>query len=424
MAVLLDVRPLRENRRYRRLYVGFTLANIGTQLSNVAVGLQVYDLTHSTAAVGLIGLFALVPLVVMGLYGGTLVDRHDRRVVALAAQGATMAASIAAAVQAWLGSTNVAVLYVIVAVWNGGFAVTNPARAAIYPRILPREQLPAANALSVFAMNSALTVGPLLAGFLVSLTGFRSAYTVDAVLTLAAVAGLTSLGPIPPEPLAEGDTRPRGLRAVWDGFVFLGTRPNVRMTFLADIVAMLTAAPRVLFPAAGALFLGGGAQTVGWLYAAVALGGIAAMVVSGPLGAVRRQGLAIIVSIVGWGVGIATFGVALLVSQNGVPAEDALALALAAMFAAGAADAVSAVFRQTILQAATPDHLRGRLQGVFIVVVAGGPRLGDAAAGWAAEHIGEDWTALLGGILCVVTITLLGLSQRSFLRYDARHPTP
>ncbi len=424
MAVLLDITPLREQPAYLRLYAGFSLSNIGTQLSNVAIGLQVYALTRSTAAVGLVGLFALVPLIVMGLYGGTLVDRHDRRLVALVAQCVTLVASVTAAAQAWLGNGHVWLLYLVVAVWNGGFAVTNPARSAIYPRILPREQLPAANALSVFAMNSSLTFGPLLAGFLIELWGFRSAYTVDAVLTLGAIAGLTSLGPIPPEPLADGEDRPRGLRAVWDGFAFLGTRPNVRMTFLADIVAMMTAAPRVLFPAAGAIFLGGGARTVGFLYAAQAIGGLVAMVFSGPLGHIRRQGLAIVVSIVGWGLGVSVFGVALLLSQGHVSQDHALLLALAAMFGAGAADSVSAVFRQTILQAATPDHLRGRLQGVFVVVVAGGPRLGDAVAGWASSHLHEDWTAILGGILCVVVIILLGVFQRTFVRYDALHPTP
>ena len=424
MAVLLDITPLREHPAYLRLYAGFSLSNIGTQLSNVAIGLQVYALTRSTAAVGLVGLFALVPLVVMGLYGGTLIDRYDRRFVALVAQLVTLVASLTAAAQAWLGNEHVWLLYLVVAVWNGGFAVTNPARSAIYPRILPRDQLPAANALSVFAMNSSLTFGPLLAGFLIQLWGFRSAYTVDAVLTLAAIAGLTSLGPVPPEPVADGEVRARGLRAVWDGFAFLGTRPNVRMTFVADIVAMMTAAPRVLFPAAGAIFLGGGARTVGYLYAASAIGGIVAMVFSGPLGHVRRQGLAIMVSIAGYGLGVSVFGVALLLSTGHVSPHAALALALVAMFGAGAADSVSAVFRQTILQAATPDHLRGRLQGVFVVVVAGGPRLGDAIAGWVSERLHEDWTAIVGGLLCMVVITLLAVLQRTFVRYDARHPTP
>ncbi|MEO7070273.1 MAG: MFS transporter [Nostocoides sp.] len=423
MALLLDLTPLREHAAYRRLFTGYALANIGAQLTVVAAGLQVYALTHSTAAVGLVGLFALVPLVVMGLYGGALIDHHDRRIVGVLAQTVMWSATLALLGQALMGNTHVGVLYLTVAVSSGAFAIASPARSSIYPRILPREQLPAANALSVFAMNIALTVGPLLAGFLIGWFGFKAAYAVDALLTTAALLGLASLPPVPPEPSADGLARVSGLRAVWDGLTFLGTRPNVRMTFVADIIAMMLAAPRVLFPAAGAVFLGGGSRTVGYLYAASAVGGIVAMVLSGPLGRVRRQGLAILVSIVGWGVGVAGLGVALLLSEGHVARGVALWVALAAMFLAGGCDSVSAVFRQTILQAATPDHLRGRLQGVFIVVVAGGPRLGDLLAGGASSRLGEPHTALFGGILCVAAIVAVGFWQRGFVRYDAHDPT-
>ena len=171
-----------------------------------------------------------------------------------------------------------------------------------------------------------------------------------------------------------------------DGFAFLATRPNVRMTFVADICAMLLAQPRVLFPAAGAVIFGGGAKTVGALSAAAAVGGILAMFFSGRLGQVRRQGLAILVSIVGWGFAIAGFGAAMLAAGGVMSRGAALWLGLVAMAVAGASDSVSAVFRTTILQSATPDHLRGRLQGVFIVVVAGGPRLGEMAGGFLAER--------------------------------------
>src|SRR6478752_3679941 len=179
---LPDLTPLRVNPAYRRLYAGFTLSNIGSQLAVVAIGLQVYDLTRSTAAVGVVGLSALVPLVVMGLYGGALIDHFDRRRVGLVAQSVAFLTSVACALQAWLGNTHVGVLYALVAVWNGAFAVTSPARTSIYPRILERDLLPAANALSVFAMNGAMTVGPLLAGFLVDWGGFKAAYTTDAII--------------------------------------------------------------------------------------------------------------------------------------------------------------------------------------------------------------------------------------------------
>lgn len=425
MPVLLDLTPLRANPAYRRLYTGFTLSNVGSQLAVVAIGLQVYDLTRSTAAVGVVGFCALVPLVVMGLYGGTLVDHFDRRRVGLAAQSVAFVTSILCALQAWLGNTQVWVLYALVAFWNGAFAVAGPARSSIYPRILTRELLPAANALSVFAMNASMTVGPLMAGVLVDWGGFKAAYTTDAVITTAALWGLATLDPLPPEPHEDGTEPSRpGLRSVLDGFAFLATRPNVRMTFVSDICAMLLAQPRVLFPAAGAVIFGGGAKTVGALSAAAAVGGIGAMFFSGRLGHVRRQGLAILVSIVGWGFAIAGFGAAMLAAGGALSQTAALWAGLVSMAVAGGADSVSAVFRTTILQAATPDRLRGRLQGVFIVVVAGGPRLGELAGGLLSSVVGEGRTAVLGGVACVLAIVLLARLQPGFVRYDARHPTP
>ncbi len=424
-SLLPDLTPFRTSRDYRRLWVGFTLSNVGSQMAVVAIGLQVYDLTGSTASVGLVGLFALVPLVVMGLYGGALADHHDRRLVGLVATLVAFGTSVAAAAQAWLGASSPWLLYAIVAVWSGAFAASSPARTSIYPRILPPEQLPAANALSVFAMNTALTAGPLLSGVLVDWGGYRAAYTTDAVLTLAALHSLWRLHPVPPD-RDDGETPPRrvGLRSVLDGFAFLRTAPNVRMTFVADIAAMLLAQPRVLFPAAGAVILGGGAKTVGALYAATAVGGILAMTLSGRLGSVRRQGAAIMVSVAGWGVGIIGLGATLLAAGGALTREQALLGALVAMAFAGAADAVSAVFRTTILQSAAPDRMRGRLQGVFIVVVAGGPRLGELAGGGVAEWVGEGWTAVWGGLACIVAVVVLSLRQPGFVRYDARNPTP
>ena len=214
------------------------------------------------------------------------------------------------------------------------------------------------------------------------------------------------------------------MRSVVEGFGFLRRSPNVRMTFVSDIYAMVLAQPRVLLPAAGTVILGGGATTVGNLYAAAAVGGIVAMALSGRLGSVRRQGLAILVSIVGWGAGIAGLGVALLLAGGPLSQQQAFWAAMAGMFVAGAADSVSAVYRTTILQTAAPDHMRGRLQGVFIVVVAGGPRVGDIIGGVVADVIGEGWTAVVGGLACIVAMGVLAVRAKGFVAYDARHPTP
>lgn len=422
--LLVDLAPLRVSQDYRRLWIGLSLAGIGTQLTNVAVGLQVYDLTGSTFSVGLVGLFALVPLVSLGLLGGSVVDAHDRRRVALLASTGLWLVSIAVMAQAFARVDSVVLLYVLVALQNACFAVNSPARTAIVPTLLPMQLLPAANALQNLAMNIGLTAGPLMAGLLVGWVGYGAAYAVDTVTLGIAVLTVARLPPMPPV----GEVRRAGLASVVEGLRFLHSRPNVRMTFLADLAAMVLAQPRVLFPAVGAGLIGGGATTVGLLATSVAVGSIAAGVLSGRLGHVRRQGRAVLQSVVVWGVAVGGFGLMLVLAQRGPASQGGPSWVLwpAAGFLAlaGAADAVSGVFRTTILQAATPDVLRGRLQGVFIVVVAGGPRLGDVVAGGVAEVGSEAAAAVLGGIACVMAVILLGRAQAGFARYDARHPVP
>ncbi|GAA4424295.1 MFS transporter [Georgenia halophila] len=425
MALLLDLTPLRVDARYRRLWTGFTLSGVGTQLATTTIGLQVYDITGSSFSVGLVGIFALVPLVALGLYGGALVDAHDRRTVALVAGLFLWVTAILNTVQAALGNTNEWVLYGLVALSSAGFAVVSPARSAIYPRLLPVRLLPAANALSVVGMNVAMTVGPLCAGFLVDLYGYTVTYGLDAVLFVAALWGIFRLPPIPPEvDAATARRRVPGLSSVVEGLRFLSTRPNVRMTFLADFCAMILAHPRALFPAVAVLAFGGGAATVGIMSAAIAVGAMVAMLLSGPLGGVVHQGRAVVVSVVGWGGAVVGFGAAVLAAGNVLHPTVALWVAAACLAAAGAADSVSSVFRTTILQAATPDHLRGRLQGVFVVVVAGGPRLGDTVSGSVATLLTEGTAVVAGGLACVVAVVLLARWQRGFLAYDSRHPVP
>jgi ENTS family enterobactin (siderophore) exporter len=232
---------------------------------------------------------------------------------------------------------------------------------------------------------------------------------------------------MPPLPTDDGAPPVRGWRSVAQGFGFLASRKNILMTFLVDIAAMVFAFPRVLFPAVAALALGGGETTVGALTAAIAVGSALATVLSGPLGRVRRQGRAIAWSVGTWGAGIAAFGIVIVLAGERRPSGVVWWALLAAGFAlavAGAADAVSAVFRGTILQAATPDALRGRLQGVFIVVVTGGPRLGELLTGADATLVGEGWAAVIGGLVCVAALGGLLAWQRGFLAYDARHPSP
>jgi ENTS family enterobactin (siderophore) exporter len=420
--LLADITPVRESPAFRRLWLGSAVSALGSQLTLVAVSLEVYRLTQDSLYVGLLSVFALVPLIFGGLLGGSIADAHDRRTVALLASSVLWLSTAALALQAWLQLGNVWLLYVIVAVQSGAQAINQPARSAIIPALVRKELLPAANALSMMTFGLTMTAGPLLAGVLVAWIGFGWTYTIDVVTFAFAFWALLKLPPMPPGQHA----KPAGLRSVLEGFRFLGTRPNVRMTFVIDLVAMIFAQPRALLPAIAALMIGGGEATVGILLASTAVGAFLAGLFSGPLGGVRRQGAAVVWSVMGWGASIGALGlVVVLAGQSGNGGATLWLLPAALCCAlAGIADSVSAVFRTTILQASTPDHLRGRLQGVFVVVVAGGPRVGDMLAGGATRLLNEGWVLLLGGVLCIAVAWALARRQSGFLRYDARNPVP
>ena len=413
-----DLTPLRVSPPYRRLWASLGISNVGQQMTSVAVGLQVYDQTRSSFMVGLVGLFQLVPLVGFGLYGGTLSDAYDRRRVGLITATGLWACSLVFLAQSLANLQSVALLYLIVSVQSAFFAVGNPARQAIIPRLVSAELLPAANALGMVTWNIGFTLGPLMGGLLVAATGtVTTAYAVDVVAFGVVVWAMFRLPSLPPI-VVPGRERPRaGWAAVKEGFVFLKGKLNLQMTFYEDIVAMVFGMPRALFPAIAAQWYGGSTREValilGLLSAAPAFGALISGILSGPLGRVRWQGRAIVGAIVVWGAAITAFGL-----------TRWLPLALFFLALAGAADNVSAVFRSTILQAATPDEYRGRLQGVFTVVVAGGPRLGDVEAGTVAALAGETFSVVSGGLACIALAIGLAAKFPGFLKYDARHPVP
>jgi Transmembrane secretion effector len=411
--VLTDVKPLQASRDYRRLWVGNTVSQLGQQMTAVTIAIQVYALTHSTFSVGLVGLFALFPLVAFGLYGGSFADAVDRRKLALVSSLGLWVLSLALVVQAVMHLGSVAVLYAVVAMQAACFAVNSPTRSAIVPRLIDRELLPAANALNMASFNLGFTTGPLLGALAISAGGYQFAYAIDAVTFLAALYSLFRLPPIPPQPLdGQAPTRP-GLRSVVEGFRFLATAPNLRMTFIVDMCAMVLAQPRALFPAVAGGFFGGGVRTVGLLQASPAIGSLLAFAFSGWVSKVRRQGRAVVLAVIVYGAAVAVFGLA-----------RSLWVGVLFLAMSGGADMISAAYRSTILQVAAPDNLRGRLQGVFTVVVAGGPRMGDFVMGSTAALFTPALALGAGGIACMAGVVLASGTQRGFLAYDADHPVP
>ena len=385
------------------------VSNIGTQLTIVAAQLQVFHLTHSSFAVGLTGLVTVIPLIIFGLLGGSIADAVDRRRLMLRTSSVLTVLAALMWLQAALTLDRVSIIYVLVGAQAGVFGIDSSARGAMLPRLIRKELLPAANSLGQISQNTALTAGPLLSGLLVGTLGFPYAYGIDALSFIAILYALVRLPPVPPE---AGASR-AGLKSVIEGFRFLLPRKNLMMTFLVDINAMVFGMPRALFPALAVGVFHGGAGTAGLLYAAPSVGALLGAGLSGWSGRVRRQGLAVLVAVGIWGVSIAVFGFA-----------RELWLGLVLLAIAGAADMVSAIFRNTILQVATPDSLRGRLQGVFIVVVAGGPRFGDVESGTVASLVSTEFAVVSGGVACLIGLAALSAKYRSFARYDALDPVP
>jgi MFS family permease len=406
----VDITPLRVSAEYRRLWLGESVSFLGTQLTAVAVSIQVYDITRSSAAVGLVGLAAFVPLVTLGLFGGALADAVERRRLALLTSSGLALLSGLLALQAVLDLRSPLLLYLLVAAQSALFAVDSPTRRTFPPRLLPPQLIPAANALSMVTMGFGSTGGPLLAGVLVGVGGYGAAYGVDVLTFAVALLALLRLRAMPPEP-SEGGPQRAGFASVVDGLRFLRGRDVLLATFAVDLIAMVFGMPRAVFPELADRVLGGGATTVGLLNGALAAGSLAAAALSGPTGRVRRQGVGVVAAVCAWGVAVAAFGL-----------SRSLWVALLALFVAGAADAVSAVWRTAVLQLATPDEFRGRLNGVFTVVVAGGPRLGDLRVGGAAALLGTTAAVTGGGALVVLGALAVAAALPRLVAYDSADP--
>ncbi|AYF97965.1 MFS transporter [Protaetiibacter intestinalis] len=431
----VDLSPLREHPAFARLWIGSAVSGVGYWVTSVAVGLFIFDITGDTFAVALVGGISLAPMIVAGLWGGMLADAFDRRRVLIVSSivawvsilGIVALALVDGAVG---GRPPIWPLYVLTTLNAVAATISNATRSSITPRIVPEEMVSRANALNGIAFGLQLTIGPALAGVLVAAIGFPLTFAVDAVLFTAGFLGVVGLPKLPPL----SRTAKPGWESLRDGVRFLRTAPNIRMSFIVDIVAMSLGRPYVLLPAIGASVLGGGSVTVGVLTAATAVGTFLTSLFSGPVAHVHRYGVAIGRAIMLFGIFTALFGAVIALAATGwfgpVGAEwdrvNLPLLLLAAVFLAGtgASDEVSAIFRSTMLLTAAPDEMRGRLQGIFIVVVTGGPRVGDLIAGGLAVLTTVWLPPVAGGLAIVAIIAVLLRVQSTFRHYDARDPQP
>ncbi|WP_345751116.1 MFS transporter [Microbacterium rhizophilus] len=423
---LLDLGPFRTSPAYFRFWTSGVFGGIGVQLTAVAIGIQVYQLSGSTAAVALVGGLALAPMIVMGVLGGAIVDAFDRRHVLIVASSISFVAPVGIAALAWADVTTLWPYYVFTTLSSTMGALVGAARFAIHPRLVPREQLPAVAALSGLSAGLQAALGPALAGVLVATVGFAWTYSIDVVLFLVGFWGIVSLPAIRPEKRAEA-----GWAAIASGFRFLRGAGNLRTAIWLQLVTFVFGRSYAILPAVGALVVGGDATVVGLLTAATAVGVILSGLLSGRLGGVRRHGVAATAGTVAMGGAVAVFGALLLAFDatggpvSGVRADvPALVVLCAALALVGASDNVAGIFRTTMMQSATPDQLRGRLQGINTLVLTAGPRAGDVYAGLLAAG-GILWfPPLLGGLLIAALALLAARLRPAFRDYDALEPVP
>ena len=404
----IDTTPLR-NPHFRRLFWGVAATMLGQQMTLVAVPFQVYALTGSSLLVGVTSIVALVPLIVFGLLGGAIADAMDRRRLMLTTSVGAAATSALLALQALLpGGGNLVLLWVLAAFVSGFAAVNQPTRSAVIPVIVGPAGVSAANALAMTVRQAGVIVGPLLAGVLIGLRDLFLAYAVDAIGFVIAAVLLRGLPSLPPRGVVGPLRLGAAVRGVGEGFAFLRTQPVLLMTFVVDIIAMMFAWPQAVFPELSQTRFADSPNSLGWLFAGISIGALVSGLSTGWVSRVDRQGAVVLAAIAVWGVAIIGFGFA-----------PTLWLAVLCLAVAGAGDMVSAVLRTSMLQLAAPDDMRGRMQGVFIVVVAGGPRLGDLRAGAIASATTVTVAMASGGVIIVVAMAVVALVVPSFRLFRA-----
>jgi MFS family permease len=402
----IDLTPLRRHRDFRLLMAGQTVTFLGSMVTYVALPYQAYELSGSSLVVGLLGVAELLPLLIAAFLGGALADAKDRRRMLQLTELAFAVASLILLANSLLPDPQLWLLFVVSAAMAALDGLQRPSLEALIPRLVDRDEMTAAAAISTVRFTVGMILGPALGGLLIAVIGLPATYGVDVVTFLVSLATLRLMRAAPP-PVENAEV---SLRSIREGIRYAVSSQVLMGTYVVDIVAMFFGMPMALFPAFAKEF--GGAGVLGLMYAAPAVGSLAATVTSGWTGNVQRHGVAICLAAAGWGAAIVLTGLA-----------PGLLLVLVGLAVAGGADTISGIFRSTVWNQTIPDELRGRLAGIEQVSYSTGPLLGNVESGLAAALIGVRGAIVSGGALCVLGVAAVGIGLPVFWRYDAE-PEP
>ncbi|WP_432012134.1 MFS transporter [Streptomyces cucumeris] len=403
VSAFLDIRPLRSNESFRDLWIGTSVSQLGGQIANVAVLAQVWDLTGSPVATGVIGLATGLPMVLFGLIGGTLADMLDRRAVVRATTAGQLLAAAGMCAQALAESRNVLLLLVLVAMGTSCSALGAPARRTFPVRLLPGDQVAAGLALTNVSFQAAMLAGPAMAGLIIARWDFPAAYATQAVAMTVSMLAVIRLPAMRPEGADAAGGRRRPERGGW---LIVLRRPTLWGSMATDLSATLLAMPIALFPLVNEIRFGGDPQTLGLFLSAVAVGGITAGLLSGTVTRWRRGGLVQLAAAGVWGLALACFGLA-----------GPLWLALGCLAVAGAADTLSVITRSALVQLETPDAYRGRVSSVEHVIGVAGPEFGNFRGGLMASATSASFSLVFGGLSAILAIAAVSATNAPLRAY-------
>jgi len=400
--MFLNLAPLRKHRDYRLLYTGQLVSMFGSMITYVAVPYQVFELTHSSFLVGMLGASQLIPLLLFALWGGAYADAMDRRKLLVVSEIVMTAGSLALAINGMLAHSSVVLIFAISAMMSACNGFHRPALDAMTPRLVDREDLTAVSALNFFRFSISAIGGPALGGVCMAALGYPLTYMIDVLSFLVSLISLAAIRRMPPSDRA---SRP-GIQSIVEGLKYALGRPELIGTYVVDMVAMTFAMPMALFPSMAVAW--GGAKAAGWLYSAMSFGSLFTTIFSGWTSKVNRHGAAVVIAAASWALAIVFVGF-----------SSSLPLAVVCLAMAGAADSVSGVFRGTIWNETIPSDLRGRLAGVEMISYLSGPLLGNARAGWVASISSNTTSIVSGGVICFVGVLLCIPFLPAFWNYHA-----
>ena len=373
----------------------------------VAINWHVYLLTKSPFALGLVGLFRGLPIILCSLAGGVVADAVDRKRLMVITQSVMLATAALLTAGTLTGLQSVWPIYVLSGIASAAAAFDVPARQALMPTLVPIEDFPNAVSLGIMVFNVATIAGPAIAGFLLAESGPALIYGLNAVSFLAVIGALIAMHASGKPDLQSERKDALSFAALKEGLKFVWQTPIIVQTMTLDFVATFFASATLLLPIFAQERLHVGARGYGFLAAGPAIGSVLTALVMARLGTFHRQGRLVVWSVAVFGVATAAFGV------STVYWFSLLMLALT-----GASDTVSTVLRQTIRQLVTPNHLRGRMTSINMMFFMGGPQLGELEAGTVAALIGAPLSVVTGGFGSLICAAIAAVRSKSLMEFE------